>query len=161
MAKLAGAAVIISDLIPEKLCYAKSLGADFTINVKEENLFDKVKDITGGMGTNVTIDAVCNKKSFEDAVEITSAAGRIVELSFNETPSDIAPVGIVKKELTICGSRLQTKRFPVVIDYLRQGKLPLKGFVSGAFPLDEMNRAFDYVDKNNAILRKVIISFDS
>jgi L-gulonate 5-dehydrogenase len=161
MAKLTGATVIISDLIPEKLRYAKSLGVDFAVNVKEENLFDKMKDITAGMGANITIDAVCNKKSFEDAVEITSNAGKIVELSFNETPSDIVPAGIVKKELTIYGSRLQTKRFPVVIDYLKQGKLPLKGFVSGTFPLDEMNYAFDYVDKNNAIVRKVIISFDS
>jgi L-gulonate 5-dehydrogenase len=160
MAKLAEATVIISDLIPNKLRYAESLGVDFTINAKEENLFDKVKDITDGMGANITIDAVCNKKSFEDAVEITSAAGKIVELSFNEIPSDIAPMGIVKKELTICGSRLQTKRFPVVIDYLKQGKLPLKGFITGTFSLDEMSRAFDYVDKNNAIVRKAVISFD-
>ena len=96
MAKLAGAVVIITDLIPEKLQYAKSLGTDYTINVKE-------REISGGMGTNVTVDAVCNKKSFEDAVDITSAAGWVVELSFNEVPSDIAPVGIVKKELTIYG----------------------------------------------------------
>jgi L-gulonate 5-dehydrogenase len=160
MAKLAGAKVIISDLVPEKLSYAQSLGVDYTINAKTENLFDKVREITGGMGSNVTVDAVCIKKSFEDAIEVTSPAGRVVELSFNEIPSEIAPVGIIKKELTICGSRLQTKRFPVVIDYLRQGKLPLKGFVTGIFPLDEMIQAFDYVDKNNATVRKVVINFE-
>ena len=59
-------------------------------------------------------------------MELTSAAGRVVEFSFNELPSDIAPVGIVKKKLTIYGFRLQTKRFLVVIDYLKQGKLPWK-----------------------------------
>jgi L-gulonate 5-dehydrogenase len=160
MAKLAGARVIISDLVPEKLRYAESLGIDFTINAKEENLFDRVLVITGGMGANVTVDAVCNKKSFEDAVEITSPAGRVVELSLNETASEIAPVGIMKKELTICGSRLQTKRFPVVIDYLKQGKLPLKGFVTGTYPLAEMIQAFDYVDKNNASVRKVLITLE-
>ena len=160
MAKLAGAVVIITDLIPGKLQYAKSLGVDYTINVKEQNLYDTVREITGGMGANVTVDAVCNKKSFEDAVELTSAAGRVVELSFNELPSDIAPVGIVKKELTICGSRLQTKRFPVVIDYLKQGKLPLEGFVSKVFPIEQMVEAFDYTDKNNATIRKVVISFE-
>jgi L-gulonate 5-dehydrogenase len=160
MAKLAGAELIITDLVPEKLQYAKSLGADHTINVKEQNLFEAVREITGGMGANVTIDAVCNKKSFEDAVELTSAAGRVVELSFNDVASDIAPVGIVKKELDICGSRLQTKRFPVVIDYLKQGKLPLAGFVSKVFPIDQMVEAFDYTDKNNAAIRKVIVSFE-
>jgi L-gulonate 5-dehydrogenase len=160
MAKLAGAKVIINDLVPGKLRFAESLGVDYTINAKEENLFDRVRDITGGMGANVMVDAVCIKKSFEDAVELTSAAGRVVELSFNEIKSEIAPVGIVKKELTICGSRLQTKRFPVVIDYLKQGKLPLKGFVNGTYALEEMIEAFDHVDKNNATVRKALISFD-
>jgi L-gulonate 5-dehydrogenase len=159
MAKLAGARVIISDLVPEKLAYAKSRGADFTINAKEENVLEKVREITGGMGSNVTIDAVCIKKSFEDAIELTSTAGRVVELSFNEIPSEIAPVNIIKKELTICGSRLQTKRFPVVIDYLKQGKLPLSGFITRVYPITEMIEAFDYVDKNNASVRKVIVSF--
>jgi L-gulonate 5-dehydrogenase len=160
MAKLAGATVIVTDLVPEKLAYAKSRGADFTINVKEEDLFTRAREITGGMGPNVTIDAVCIKTSFEQAVEITSVAGRVVELSFSETPSEIAPVNIVKKELTICGDRLQTKRFPVVIDYLKQGKIPLEGFVTRIYPIAEMVEAFDYVDKNNASVRKVVISFD-
>jgi L-gulonate 5-dehydrogenase len=160
MAKLAGARVIISDLVPEKLAYALSRGADFTINAKEENVLEKVREITGGMGSNVTIDAVCIKKSFEDAIELTSTAGRVVELSFNEIPSEIAPVNIIKKELTICGSRLQTKRFPVVIDYLKQGKLPLSGFITRVYPITEMIEAFDYVDKNNASVRKVIVSFE-
>jgi L-gulonate 5-dehydrogenase len=160
MAKLAGATVIVTDLVPEKLAYAKSRGADFTINAKEEDLFARVREITGGMGANVTIDAVCIKTSFEQAVEITSAAGRVVELSFNEIKSEIAPVNIIKKELTICGSRLQTKRFPVVIDYLKQGKIPLEGFITKIYPVADMVEAFDYVDKNNASVRKVVISFD-
>jgi Zn-dependent alcohol dehydrogenase len=61
--------------------------------------------------------------------------------------------------LTICGSRLQTKRFPVVIDYLKQGN-PLEGFVSKVFPIEQMVEAFDYTDKNNATIRKVVISFE-
>ncbi|GHT59334.1 putative zinc-type alcohol dehydrogenase-like protein YjmD [Spirochaetia bacterium] len=158
MAKIAGAKVIISDLVPEKLEFAKSRGADYIINAKEENVIEKVREITGGMGSNVTVDAVCIKKSFEDAVEVTSAAGRVVELSFNEIPSEIAPVNIVKKELTISGSRLEAKCFPVVIDHIKQGRLPLAGFISKIYPIAEMAKAFDYVDKNNAALRKVLIS---
>jgi L-gulonate 5-dehydrogenase len=160
MAKLAGGIVIVTDLVDEKLAYAKSRGADYTINSKEVDMMEKVREITGGMGSNVTVDAVCIKKTFEDAVLVTSAAGRVVELSFNEIPSEIAPVNIIKKELTICGSRLQTKRFPVVIDYIKQGKLPLSGFITRKYPVAEMTAAFDYVDKNNASVRKVIISFD-
>jgi len=160
MAKLSGGIVIVSDIVPDKLAYAKERGADYIINAQEENVRAKIMEITGGMGANVTVDAICNKKSFEDAILITSAAGRVVELSFNETPSEIAPVSIIKKEITICGSRLQTKRFPVVIDYLKQGKLNLKGFVTRVYPLDDMIEAFDYTDTNNASVRKVVINME-
>jgi L-gulonate 5-dehydrogenase len=160
MAKLAGGRVIVTDLVKEKLAYAKKCGADYAINGKTENLAGRVAEITGGMGANVTVDAVCIKQTFEQAIELTSAAGRVVELSFNETPSEIAPVGIIKKELTICGSRLQTKRFPVVIDYIKQGKLPLAGFLSKTYPITQMAEAFEYVEKNNATVRKVAISFE-
>jgi L-gulonate 5-dehydrogenase len=160
MAKLAGATVIITDLVDEKLSFAKSRGADYTINAGKENMPERVREITGGMMANVTVDAICSKKSFEDAIEITSAAGRVVELSFSETPSGIAPMNIIKKELSICGSRLQTKRFPVVIDYIRQGRLPLAGFVTKIYPLAEMIEAFDFVDRNNASVRKVVISLE-
>ena len=160
MAKLYGGTVIVSDLVDEKLNYAKSRGADYVINSGKEDLFKRVTEITGGMGPNVTVDAVCIKKTFEDAVLITSTAGRVVELSFNETPSGIAPVNIIKKELTICGSRLQTKRFPVVIDFIKNGKLSLAGFVSKVFPVSQMTEAFEYIDKNNASVRKVLISFE-
>jgi len=160
MAKLAGGIVIISDIVPDKLAYAKQRGADYTINAKEVDVFDKVREITGGMGANVTVDAICNKKSFEDAIAITSAAGRVVELSFSETPSEIAPMNIIKKEINVCGSRLQTKRFPVVIDYLNQGKLNLQGFITRTYPLAEMAEAFDFTDKNNASVRKVVINLE-
>jgi L-gulonate 5-dehydrogenase len=160
MAKLAGAKVIVTDLVEDKLEYAKKCGADYTVDGKSEKLANRVAEITGGMGANVTIDAVCIKQTFEQAIDLTSTAGRIVELSFNETPSEIAPVGIIKKELTICGSRLQTRRFPVVIDYIKQGKLPLAGFLSKTYPVAQMAEAFEYVEKNNATVRKVAISFE-
>ncbi|MDR3248107.1 MAG: zinc-binding alcohol dehydrogenase family protein [Treponema sp.] len=160
MAKLAGATVIVTDIVDEKLDYAKTRGADYTINAKNEHVPERVREISGGMGANVVVDAICNKKSFEDAIELCSVAGRIVELSFSESPSDIAPMPIIKKEITICGSRLQTKRFPVVIDYVKEGKLPLAGFVTRSYPIDQMAEAFDYVDKNNAQVRKVLISFE-
>jgi L-gulonate 5-dehydrogenase len=160
MAELAGAEVIAVDIVEDKLAYAKLCGAKHTINAAAESVAERVKEISGGMMANVVVDAVCNKKSFEDAVELCSAAGRVVELSFSETPSEIAPLRIIKNEISVCGSRLQTKRFPVVIDYIRQGKLSLAGFVSRSYPVDQMAEAFDYVEKNNASVRKVIISFD-
>lgn len=159
-AKLSGATVIITDVVDGKLDFAAATGADYTVNAARENVFDRVMQITGGMGANVTIDAVCSKQSFEDALLVTSTAGRVVELSFNETASEIAPLHITKKELDVCGSRLQTGRFPVVIDALKKGALKLDGFITATYPLSRMEEAFAYVDANGASVRKVLINME-
>lgn len=160
-AKLAGGTVIITDLVDDKLAFASSVGADYTINAGKEDVNDRVMEITGGMGSNVTIDAVCTKQSFEDAVRVTSAAGRVVEMSFNETPSDIAAFHLTKKELDVRGSRLQTGRFPVVIDAFNQHRLQLDGFITATYPISRMEEAFAYVDANGATVRKVLIDMEA
>jgi len=132
--------------------------ADYVINAKTENVAAKVMEITGGMGANVTVDAVGAAKTFEDAVELTSAAGRVVELGFNNTASEIASVNVTKKELAICGSRLQTGRFPAVIDLMSQGKLKTDGFITASYPLDKMTEAFDFIEQNGDRARKIIIN---
>jgi L-gulonate 5-dehydrogenase len=160
MAKLYGASVIALDILESKLTYAAETGADYTINARNCNVYDKVMEITNGMGPNVTIDAVCVKSSFEDAVSITSTAGRVVELGFGESPSEIPPLALTKKELTVCGSRLQTGRFPIVIDFIRQGKLKLGGFVTATYPLDKMREAFTYIEEKPADVRKILINLE-
>jgi len=159
-AKFNGGTVIITDIVDDKLAFAAATGADYIINAAQENVFDRVMQITGGMGANVTIDAVCSKQSFEDALLVTSAAGRVVEMSFNETASEIAPLHITKKELDVCGSRLQTARFPVVIDALKRGALKLDGFITATYPLSRMEEAFAYVDANGPRVRKVLIDME-
>lgn len=159
-AKLLGATVIISDIYDEKLAYAKELGADHIINAKEVDVVEKVKELTDGYGANVVVDAVCSVSSFEQAIDCTGAAGRIVEMSFNQNPSAIKPVKLAAKELTVLGSRHQTNRFAPVIQYLIEGKLPVEGFATAVYPLEKMAEAFEYADKNAALVRKLIITFD-
>lgn len=159
-AKLLGATVIISDIFDDKLEYAKKLGADYTINAKEFDVVEKVKEITDGYGANVVVDAVCSVSSFEQAIDCAGAAGRIVEMSFNQQPSAIKAVKLAAKELTVLGSRHQTNRFAPVIEYLKAGKLPVEGFVTAEYPLAKMAEAFEYADKNAAVLRKIVINFD-
>lgn len=158
IAKTYGAKVIMTDLLDEKLEYAKKIGADFTINVSEENLKERINEISEGMGANVIADTVCNKKSFEDAVEIASAAGRVVVLGFGDTPSEIQQMLITKKELNIVGSRLQTNRFPVVTDLLNNNKLKhIDDFVTHKFELDDVEKAFRFALDNPGKFRKIVI----
>ena len=159
-AKLKDVKVIISDLDQSRLDYAKLQGADITINVAEKDLLEEVRSITNGEGVNVSIDAVCMPQTFETSVQVTSAAGRVVVLGFDERPANISQMPITKNELTIVGSRLQTYKFAEVIENIEKGKFDDFDLVTHQFDLNEAKEAFQYIDEHPEQVKKAIINFN-
>ncbi len=158
-ALLKGATCIVSDIANDRLEDSKKLGAHFVINPLEEDVIARAKEITNGEGPNVTIDSACTVKTFEQAVEMTSAAGRVVVLGFSVEPSKIAQVHITKKELTILGSRLQTNKFAEVIEHFNSGALKPQGFVTHKFNFEDAQKAFDLVEDSSIKKNKVVLTF--
>lgn len=158
MAKQAGAFVAISDYNQKRLEFAESWGADCIIHPLTQNVEDEINMWTGGMGANVVIDAVGMPKTVEQAIEVTSVAARVVLLGFDQKVSEIAQVGITKKELTICGSRLQTNRFPKMVELFNSSAFNVKDLVSHQFPLSDAKEAFQLMEEAPPELRKVVIS---
>ncbi|WP_085506134.1 zinc-binding alcohol dehydrogenase family protein [Thalassobacillus devorans] len=158
MAKQAGAKVAISDFNDQRLDFAKEWGADHVINPQNSKVEEEVFNWTGGMGANVVIDAVGFPQTVEQAIEVTSVAARVVLLGFDTKMSEIAQVNITKKELTICGSRLQTHRFPKVVELFNTLEFDVKDLVSHQFELEEAEKAFELMDNASPDVRKVIIN---
>jgi 2-desacetyl-2-hydroxyethyl bacteriochlorophyllide A dehydrogenase len=159
IAKSKGATCIITDLSNERLDFAKSWGADYTINVSSMDLKQEIDLYTKGEGVNVVIDAVCIPSTFEDAIEVVSPAGRVVVLGFDTAPSNIAQFLITKKEVTIVGSRLQTNKFEEVIHLFNEQKLGIKDMVTHEFPVEDIHEAISLIEQAPSDLRKVVISF--
>lgn len=159
MAKLAGATVMMSDLKQERLDFAKASGADVVVSPIEEDILNKLMDITNGEGANVVIDAVCLPQTVEQSIHLASVAGTIVILGFDERPSQISQLPITKKELTIVGSRLQTNQFAKVVSLLNEGKLREEGLITHRFSIDQAQEAFTFVENNPDTVRKALIEF--
>lgn len=159
-AKYKGAICITSDIDDEKLEKSKGLGADYTLNPNKVNIEKEIRDITNGMGANVIIDAVGLPQVFEQAVNIVSNAGRIVILGFTDQPSTIAQLPITKKEITICGSRLQTNKFPEVVELFNNHKLSPKLLISHVFDINDINKAIQLIENQSEKTCKVIMKFN-
>ncbi len=158
-AKYRGATCIVSDIDNEKLETAKKHGADYIVNSIEDDVAKKVYEITNGMGANVTIDAACLIQTFEQAVNVTSAAGRIVVMGFIDKPSSIPQLPITKKEITISGSRLQSNKFPEVVKLFNENKLNPSALVSHVFNFTEINKAIELIENPEEKTSKVILEF--
>jgi threonine dehydrogenase-like Zn-dependent dehydrogenase len=101
-AKEAGAACVIATGIgrdSERLRIAQELGADHIVNVEEEDLADKVMDITGGYGADVVVNASGANGTLAASMPIMALNGRIVLGSAGSQQVETRAAG--RKNLTI------------------------------------------------------------
>jgi len=158
-AKRLGATVIVSEINEHRLGVAKEFGADFTINPNKEEFLARVEEITGGMGPNVIFEATGVPALLTQAVELVSEAGRIVPLAFTATPIPVSVALINKKELAILGTRLQTNKFAPVIETFEQKLDHVNRMITGTYPAEQFQQAFeDFVDPTSTHC-KVILTF--
>jgi NADPH2:quinone reductase len=76
-----GATVIAAASSEEKLALCREYGAAMTINYEEEDLKQRVRDLTGGVGADVVYDAVGGRFS-EPALRSTAWEGRFLVVGF-------------------------------------------------------------------------------
>jgi len=78
-ARLAGASTIIAvDRDPTKLQWATGLGATHTVNASETDVVAAVRELTGGFGADVVIDAVGRPETWKQAFYARDLAGTVV-----------------------------------------------------------------------------------
>lgn len=152
--------IIVACRTDQKLEDARRNGARHTINVRKENLEEKVRQYTGGHGATVSIDAANAGDSLLSLLRATGNAGRVMVMGLAATTAQISPFLITAKELDVRGSRLQNQMFGAAIELVRDGKLDLNGSVSHTFPLTKAQEAFDLIDSHDPSVRKVVLTFD-
>lgn len=149
--------ITVSDVIDARLETARELGATRTINGQHEDVEAVVRELTAGEGMPLIADAACVPALLPQILRLTSPAGRIGLLGFNPTPSDLVQLEVIKKELTIVGSRLNNRKFPEVIALMAEKRLDPLVLVSHRLPLAEMPGAIDMLDHHPEKARKVLI----
>ena len=81
-------AIGLSDV---RLEAAKRFGADVTVNSAREDPLAVIKDLTGRLGADVSIEAVGVPASFELAVKLARPGGRIANIGVHGEPVVAAP----------------------------------------------------------------------
>ena len=159
MAKLWGATCYISDIVEKRLEFAKTQGADSVLNVRNLDTKNEILKLTDGLGATVVIDSVCNVKSFEQALTYVCSAGRVITLGFSSEPSAINQFSITACEIDVRGSRLHNNKFPVVIDYFKNGKLDVSNWITHRFHFSEIHEALRIIENPEIEKGKVILLF--
>ncbi len=160
MAKVKGASVLVTDMVDEKLEFAKANGADVVVNPGKENLVEAVSKWTNGEMANIVIDAACTPKTFEICYDLVSVAGTIGVLSMSTVPSNIPAIHFMKKQLTVVGSRLQAYQFAPVIRLIEAKKLGNDDLVTHKFKFEDIKNAFQLINDHPEDVKKALLIFE-
>ena len=161
VAKLHGARCIVADLDDRRLERAKEFGADVVLNSSRVSVPEAVRDENDGLGPTVVIDGAGVPALLEEACRLASPAARIGLLGFSPAPCNVSQQEIVKKELTLVGSRLNRRLLPQVIEWLESGKLQPAAMITQVFPIADAASAFSLIETDPSSTIKVQLDFES
>jgi L-galactonate 5-dehydrogenase len=152
-----GATVIALDIDDAKLEIAKKFGATYLINSKKENAQTRVMGLTRNEGVNVVIEAAGNPATFVLALEAVSFSGRVISIGYSKEEVHFNSQLIVRKELTVYGSRNALRVFPSVIQMFERREKPYTSLITKIFTFDQAPEAFKFWDENPGKVSKVLI----
>jgi S-(hydroxymethyl)mycothiol dehydrogenase len=165
-AVVAGATTVIGvDIDPRKLVLATRLGATDVIDSSADDPVERIRELTGGFGADVCVEAVGNPVVFEQAFYARDLAGTVVQVGV-PTPEmriDIPMIDFFGRggrlKPSWYGDCLPSRDFPRLIDLYLQERLDLDRFVSETIALEEVEEAFAKMQRGE-VLRSVVVIGD-
>jgi threonine dehydrogenase-like Zn-dependent dehydrogenase len=181
----AGRVVAIDDesMVPERLQMARDAGA-ITIDMSSESVYERLQDLTAGIGPDVCIDAVGMEAHGSNMVE--TLYDKIKTNLFMETDrpaalrqaiescrkggtisipgaygglADKIPLGaLMNKGLTIKTGQTHVHRFvPELLDFIRQGRIDPSFVVTHRIPLSQAPHGYDiFRNKKDGCVKVVL-----
>ena len=162
-AQVAGASKIIAvDLDERKLEWAGKFGATDTVNSSKTDPVEAIRELTGGFGADVVVEAVGRPETYQQAFYARDLAGTVVlvgvpapERTIELPLLDVFGRGGALKS-SWYGDCLPSRDFPALIDLYLQGRFDLDGFVTEKIALDEVEAAFEKMH-GGEVLRSVVV----
>ncbi|RNF89125.1 S-(hydroxymethyl)mycothiol dehydrogenase [Streptomyces botrytidirepellens] len=160
---LAGARRVIAvDIDDAKLDLATRFGATDTVNSRGTDPVEAVRELTGGVGADIVIDAVGRPETYRQGFYMRDLAGTLVQVGVPdpEMRIDLPLIDVFGRggalKASWYGDCLPSRDFPVLVDLHLRRKLDLDAFVSETITLDEVEPAFAKMQRGE-VLRSVVV----
>ena len=162
LAKHYGAKMVIAADFQKFRCdHAGKMGADLVVNLTERDLFDAVKEATGGMMADIVVVGPGSIKAMEEGIRCCGRGGTV--LLFTPTPKEetllINPHDIYFSEISIvpsysCGP-FDTRE---ALELIEMGVVTSGKLVTHRFPFEQADEAFRITaDAGNSIKTLVLM----
>lgn len=153
-ARIAGATRIIAvDINDAALEFAGKFGATDSVNANAGDPLKAIKDLTGGKGVDYAFEAFGSSETITLAFDAARKHGTavIAGLAPVGEQAGIDGVALVRQEKTLKGAYYGATKpsidFYHMIDLYKSGKLDVDNLVTRSYTLDQVNEAYDELDR--------------
>lgn len=161
-AKLIGMSPVIAmDIDDEKLAFAKELGADYVINTKNKDIVKEVLDIVPG-GVDFALDAVGVTSFINDGMAIIKPDAKVcvygISTKMNaEIDWSKNPYNWTLQFNQFPSKKLEGQAHEQIVEWIENGQLDPKFFISQRIKFEEMDTAFDMIENKEKMLKMVVV----
>jgi threonine dehydrogenase-like Zn-dependent dehydrogenase len=150
---LGAAKIIVADVVPYRLDYAKRVGADEVLDATSVDLARAVGEITT-LGADVVVDAVGNQ--IGSAIKLARRGGHVIlfGLRAHDNPA-VNQYTITRYDLTLYGTFVGLNPFEQTIKLLESGRLRPSQLITHRVPLSDLARGVNLMRSGQAM--KVIV----
>jgi alcohol dehydrogenase len=161
-AKLQGASFIVAtESDPFRISVAYKMGADIVLDPKQCDVVGRIRELTGGRGVDVAIEALGTQATFESALRVLRPGGTLSSLGVY--PHDLAVprdafgagIGDYRIVTTLCpGGKERMRR---LMELVLHKRVDLTSLLTHRFPLSRITEAYELFGSRADRVLKVAI----
>jgi L-iditol 2-dehydrogenase len=155
--------IIVADVQQHCLDAARErLGATLDILLPDDELVDKVVELTSGRGVDVSFITADDASLVNRAIGMTRRRGCIVLVALlTHSPLNFSAYPIIGKELRLVGSSMCNHRdVSEAIGLAASRRVDVEGILTHVLPIEEAQRGLHLADTKEDGAIKVVLSFD-
>ena len=159
-AQLKGGQTTVIDVNEERLAYCRDvLKVHNYIHVENENVMERLHELTDGDMASVVIDATGNLKAINNSFKYLAHAGRYVLIGLQKGDISFSHPEFHKKEATLLSSRNAVRAdFEEVMRHMKSGEIDISRFITHRIPFDLVETQFPLLlEPSNKVLKALVI----
>jgi 2-desacetyl-2-hydroxyethyl bacteriochlorophyllide A dehydrogenase len=153
LAKKKGARVVVSEVVERRREAALKVGADIVINPRERDIVQAVRELTGGRGADIAVEAVGLPVTVRQTIEMLAYGGRAVIFGTcaKEVQIPISPYDIMRHEKEIIGSFIANFTFEAAINAMYTRLVPSEVLFTHELKVSEIHKALEIHKRGESI----------
>jgi L-iditol 2-dehydrogenase len=153
-----GARAIAVDPLAPRRAVAMALGADAALDPGDGDVAERVKELTGGRGADVVLEASGSPAAMATALEVAGYQARLVFIGIDVGATAPAPMGLIQsKALSMRGIIGSPGVWPATLRFLARTRIDLTPIVTATYPLESGPDAYSAARRTDEHIKVHIV----